>query len=355
MRKSRGGDGAFDMSALAGALARPHMDTRQWISYGIVQPDTGDAKSVRFDDDDGDPLPTGMLVDVKLEPSGLLAQCRVLGQGGVGEAEGPSLGPGDEVLVAVPEGDERAGCVILGSLNNAKDARPQLVAGMDTTQNNLSFKRVRNSWVVESAGALMLAQAATHASLSIRATGEVMAASGDGHIMSLSSDALVLQTVGGNGLQVQPEDSSGSNSLAALTAGDTQLTLSDAGSGITTPGTLSLSASGQAASGHGVTVEQVVQIVTNLLVIMAGTPYLAFGPSSALTNDSVAATKLTEIWPLVFAGMALPKPVTDNTGGGQINPVVNTALAGGIAATGLVGSIDFTGLYTCLGRGGLLL
>src|SRR5579859_785093 len=120
----------FDHAQYANAFRRPGMDTRQWVSYGTVDADTSDAKAIQFKDDDGNPSPYGPLVSVTLQPSGVSLPCRVLGQvAGNGEADYFPFLAGDEVLVLLPEGDERAGAVIVGRLNQEIDAWPLIVAG----------------------------------------------------------------------------------------------------------------------------------------------------------------------------------------------------------------------------------
>src|ERR1700722_6710543 len=104
----------MDSTSMAHLFSHPGADTRQWLSYGLVcQAVAGGDQSVRFTDDTGATLPQGVLVDVTLQPSGITVPCRVGAQSaGNGEGEFNPFGPGDEVLVAVPEGNERAGCVI---------------------------------------------------------------------------------------------------------------------------------------------------------------------------------------------------------------------------------------------------
>lgn len=116
------------------------MDPRQWISMGTIDEDSEDARSIRFNDDDGAPLPTGPLVTVTLQPSGITVTCRVASFiAGVGESAWFPFQQKDEVIVAIPQGSERAGPVILGRLNQALDTFPAVVAGQDTSKNTFDF------------------------------------------------------------------------------------------------------------------------------------------------------------------------------------------------------------------------
>ena len=161
------GGGALDIAALRDLMRGPGMDTRQWISYGIVDADNPEARSVRFNDDGGTPLPEGVLVAVTLMPSGISVTCRVSSQNaGSGEGEYSPFGPGDEVLVAIPEGNERAGCAIIGRFNNAHDVFPQQVAGQDITNNDTTVRRLKTPYVLETAASYMVRSALSGASFS---------------------------------------------------------------------------------------------------------------------------------------------------------------------------------------------
>src|SRR5258708_21906914 len=109
-----------DQLSLNDGVAAPGADTRQWVSYGVVDDDQEDQKSVTFDADHGP------LVSVTLQPSGIPVVCRVAGWcAGNGEAEYFPFVSGDEVVVHVPEGDERAGCIITGRCNSQIDRFPR--------------------------------------------------------------------------------------------------------------------------------------------------------------------------------------------------------------------------------------
>src|SRR5262245_23950415 len=105
------------------------MDMRQWCSYGTVDPETDDEKSVEFTDD------YGPLVNVTIQPSGLPVRCRVASfVAGAGEGEWYPYIAGDEVIVMFPGGSE-LNAVIVGRLSNGLDKPAASVGGADPTEN----------------------------------------------------------------------------------------------------------------------------------------------------------------------------------------------------------------------------
>ena len=103
----------------AQAYAAPGMDTRQWVSFGTVNLETPNQKSVAFTKE------YGPLVNVTLRPSAIPVVCRVSHEvAGAGEGEWFPFVGGNEVMVAIPEGDESAGCVIFGRLNQNRPVAP---------------------------------------------------------------------------------------------------------------------------------------------------------------------------------------------------------------------------------------
>lgn len=305
----------MDHATLRESLAGPGQDTRQWVSYGIVQPNAGDSRSVRFDDGDGNPLPHGALVDVKLEPSGTIAPCRVSGgmEAGAGEGNWSPIGPGDEVLVVLPEGDERAGCVIIGKLSNAKDKFPRKVAGQDVTQNNIAFKRMVSPYILETGASYMIRSALTGASWSMGATGNLIFNDGAGSMLALSPDAIILQESTGTALlQIDP-----SKKNVVIQADTSSLLIDPNAASFTSPGTFAFNLAGMNASGHAITFEQTVGLILNAMVAMslAG----AFeGPASLWTMAnwaSNAATNLGLVVTAMFPICATAAPIGATCGG----------------------------------------
>lgn len=147
---------SFDASTLAEAFRRPGQDPRQWISYGVVDQrtqdeDGSDVDAVFFDKE------LGPLVRVTLQPTNIPVVCRVgMQAAGNGEAEYHPFIAGDEVLVAIPEGNERAAPVIFSRLCNGIDLFPENVAGQDPTKNTFGFRRRRTPFVEEFASTWMI-------------------------------------------------------------------------------------------------------------------------------------------------------------------------------------------------------
>lgn len=180
--------GSFDHASFRQSLAGPGMDTRQWCSFGVVNPDEGSSqRAVEYTED------YGPLVSVTLEPSGIPVRCRVASRGaGSGEADGEPFAAGDEVIVIVPEGDERSGCVIIGRLNNKLSPHPSVVAGM-TLENNLTFTRRIGPIAMESDTAIVFRVSKTSSFLSLSQDGNITLTSGDQSYLHIGSDFLGLQ------------------------------------------------------------------------------------------------------------------------------------------------------------------
>ena len=186
----RGGE--IDLASLREGMSGPGSDTRAWVSYGLVDADTAQSNSVLFNDEDGNPLPWPTVL-VTLQPSGVQVACRVGGtQSGTGEAHWRPFVPGDEVLVCIPQGDEREGCVIVCRMSQGRDAFPPMVAGNDATKNNFAFDRFIPPYILES-GTAILFRIPTHGSfISMDATGNITLADGNGDHLALTSDMLSL-------------------------------------------------------------------------------------------------------------------------------------------------------------------
>jgi len=247
--------GGIDVAAMREAVKGPGVDTRMWLAMGTVVAGTADKHPVRFTDEDGNALPHGVLVDVKLHPSGTEVPCRVMGRtAGNGTGEYHPFVDGDEVLVAVPGGDERSGCVIMGRANQALDVFPTTVAGMDVTQNTVGFLRCVEPYVIESATAVVLRQATTGAALSIDPTGQVFLSSGDGAILAMSHDASSFQLKDATAaFQLDP-----SKVQASVVAGGSAFVVDDQASEFQTAGFLSVSTGGNGAAEHVTTAEAVL-------------------------------------------------------------------------------------------------
>jgi phage baseplate assembly protein gpV len=279
-----------DWSSIAQSiLSIPGIDPRGWVSIARVDDDTPQQRSVQFAEPDGSALPYP-LVNVTLQPSGLATSARVLAL-----TSGPGVGSwrpfvgGDEVLVLVPGGDEHHGCVVVGRLPNALDVHPKQVAGNDATQNNFAFDRYQEPYAIESGTALLL-HVTNGCLLTMGADGNITLASGDGngaaqHYLHIGQDFVGLQSQDGTTLvQLDP-----AAKTLLMQAGTTQFFVDSSGqSAFTTAGQLSfLTAGGGYATGHGVTVEQVLVLIEGFMTAWAA----VLSPLSApLTGNSLAAT-----------------------------------------------------------------
>lgn len=187
-RSRRTAPRVLDMSALAEGLAGPDRDTRQWFSYGIVAGD-GDPP-VEFSRDDGQ-----VYVRVRLEPSKTPVFARIATDiAGAGEGKYSPWIDGDEVVVALPDGREDGGAVIIGRLNNALDAFPmESVAGQDPTTNTFAFERRRTPYVQELAGPILFRSAESGALFSLDAEGTVTLKDGENSSLQISADAFSVQ------------------------------------------------------------------------------------------------------------------------------------------------------------------
>lgn len=186
----------IDARTLAEGLRAPGMDTRQWCSYGLVTAGGADQNIVEFDETEGVPF-----VHVLLEPSKVPVRCRVGSAcAGNGEGEWNPFVEGDEVMVLIPEGNERAGCVIVCKLNNAIDRFPmESVAGQDPTTNSFAFQRRRTPFIQEFAGPLFLRTALSEAFISIDAAGTVLIRDGENSAFQMSPDLIGMQGPSGDG------------------------------------------------------------------------------------------------------------------------------------------------------------
>jgi hypothetical protein len=181
--------GEFDAASLRQALAGPGMDPRQWCSLGVVDVDEGSQRAVRYDQPD-----YGTLVHVVLQPSGIPVVCRVASAcAGTGEADVEPFAAGDEVVVLVPEGDERSGCVIVGRLNNTLSPAPGMICGTEI-QNNASGKRRLGPYFIESNTSIIFRVAKTNSFIALGQDGNVTATSGDASLMHVGADFIGFQS-----------------------------------------------------------------------------------------------------------------------------------------------------------------
>lgn len=321
----------LDQMTAAQAFSQPGIDPRQWVSFGLVtagdNPDV--PEPVVFDEDEGQPL-----VRVTLEPSKVPVMCRVASMlAGDGEGEWNPLVVGDEVIVVIPEGDERAGGVILGKLNNRLDKFPfESVAGQDPKENGFAFRRRRTPYVEEFAGPILLRSALSEGFISLDAAGVITLKGVENVVLGMDADQFTVQ--GPSSDESPPEhilQINWTDSQFTLQVGpDTLLTFGESGTNLwKVPGALAISASGSEAAEHLVTTEALANILAAFAIsvgafVPATTPTLA-DPilagvfAAALSSGSYASFPLTQA--AVFSGFAAhpPKPPASPTTG-QIAP-----------------------------------
>jgi hypothetical protein len=336
-----------DLLDASAAFARPGMDSRQWISLGLVDAETPSARSVSFD------AAVGPIVNVTLQPSGIPVPCRVGAMvAGGDEGEWYPFLPGDEVVVAVPEGDERAGCVILCRLYNAIDAWPKTVAGQDATKNVFGFRRMRTPYVIETASSFSFRSALTGANLTIDQAGNLFLVSGDGQRLTFSAD----------GIQIGNSDASSFFQIdtdtgdAVAQAGQAQLIVSETASTFMTPGTLGIVTGGAGSPQHAVSLEQVVNLFLNFLYLLhtAGDISMWSGPGKILDSTGGFPAALQTALVTWLSAAASPIPPTPAAGGGLLAlffPLVYGPV--GVISSSLqsqLANFDITGLVPGIGR-----
>jgi hypothetical protein len=343
----------FNAVDTGAALARPGMDPRQWVSYGVVDRETDGQKSVIFDDPEGGPLTYGPLVRVTLQPSGIPVVCRVANAvAGQDEGEWFPFLEGDEVIVAIPEGNERAGCVILGRLNQEIDRWPRTVGGMDATKNTIAFRRLRTPYVLETAHSYQVRSALTGAGFTIDAKGNFILASGDKHQLLFTADFLALKEGTGQALvQIDTEDLE-----VLIQSKGAQFLFSSVKTSFSTPGEFSISASGTSVAQHAVTLEQVVNLFINFIYLLnTAAPSMLLSTTILNPAGFPGALQTALVTWLTSAGA--PTPPTAAAGGGGLaafplvygpTGIIGTTLAGQLANT------DITGFIPGIGRPGFM-
>lgn len=332
---------AFDHALFGEAFARPGMDPRQWVSYATVDRATPSQPSVSFGG------PYGPMVNVTLQPSGISCPARCSSfVAGAAEGEWYPFVEGDEVVCLIPEGDTRGGVVIVGRCNQELDEWPTVVGGVDATQNKIGFRRMRAPYVVEVAASYLIRSVLTGAQLGISPEGNVIIADGNGGSLVLGTDALGLANEEGDAfVNLFPA------AKQVYLGADTATFLLDAAeSKFISQGAISFATLGGSSNGHGVTAEQVVALIANVITACAAAGWLAIVPSAAVIAPIITAA---------VAGLGLTTP-TDSVPGGVFAPLYATVFGptgaiGVVMSNPLVGSSDPTGFVPGFGRPGFSL
>jgi hypothetical protein len=273
------------MKELGEYVCSPGADPRQWFSNGTVDSSTDGDPPVKFDAD------LGPLVDVKLHPSGTHVRCRVSSScAGNGEGAYFPFVEGDEVQVAVPQGDERSGCVIVGRTNNKYDRFPKTVAGQDVTKNAVAFQRTRCPYVIESAESIFLRTAVTGSYVLMEKAGNISIVDGFKNYVHAGADFIGI---------ICSDDDGAVKSIIQCDRQDNLITLEVQDSAkftIKGDGTVELRSSdsiefqtaGMVACEHIVSTEAVANIIAGVLVGLAA--FSAPGAMAALAVPGTAST-----------------------------------------------------------------
>ena len=304
---------------MAQAFSYPGIDPREHIVNALVCNSTAAAPAVEFDTDHGQ-----VYVNVILQPSKVPVRARVAaGVAGNGEGDYFPFLYNDEVLVALPNGNERAGAVIIGRLNNKFNAFPFLVAGQDVTQNNFAFQRIRTPYILETASSYMVRSATTKAFWSIDTAGTLTFADGNSNMLHVGADFIGMSS-GDNTVMMQLDLH---NTQVTATAGESKICLDAAHSYWINAGDLQIGTNGATPGGHVATVEGVVNMIVSFFSAFGA--LLTASSSPTLTSSAIGAlvTAYAET-PLATAALLL-------TAAGATTPpaLIAAALASGSAST----------------------
>lgn len=272
-------------------------DQRQWISYGTICKKSEDGQeSVEFDTEYGQ-----VFVHVSLQPSGVEVRARVASHvAGNGEGSYFPFIEGDEVIVVVPEGNERSGCCVIGRLNNSVDKFPTLISGNEVKDNKIAFVRTRTPYVVETAASYVIRHATTGAAIGIDSTGGLIINGGDKAFLAIKPDLIGLQNGDGDCLiQIGVAEK-----YIAIEAQGTKLRLMPDGiSTLLTPGIFGIGTAGSSPVGHACTIEQVVSLLNTLfLQIGISQPGTLVGAALAgsitgILSSAIATSAVTPMLP----------------------------------------------------------
>ena len=299
-------------------------DNKQWISYAIVTTDP-EVQPVEFSREDGQ-----VYVNVTLEPSKTPARCRIGGSiAGAGEGEYFPFIAGDELLVAIPQGREDAGCVIIARLNGQLDPFPMdSVAGQDPTTNSFAFRRRRTPVIEEFAGPVTWRNAKSGSVMSLDDKGGVTIKDSENSAFQISADALTLQGPSNDTTAVKHlMQMNFTEGRGIFQIEDAQLLLNAGRTGdpsfLSLPADLLLTFGNNQPAEHVATIESVLALLEVALQNIGGgfgVPALAAVLAAVAAGGAPMATlKAALATGLPIAG-SLPKPPADPVTGVQSLP-----------------------------------
>lgn len=299
------GRGTIDVAGIAAALSRPGIDPRSWVSMGIVEPESTEAKSVQFEET------VGPLVSVRLVPGGTVVNCRVsTWMAGNGEAAWYPFVGQDEVVVLIPGGNEREGCVIIGRCNNGIDEWPKVVGGQDTNTNGFGFQRMRVPFIVETASRYMIRSASTNAFMLLDEAGVwtiagPSAPGGPAAFFHLGPDFIGLQDANAD-LVFQLGKDAG-KFQCTLKTGEAVLSMGEAstGSGLKIPGTFYVTTSGIPSVEHAISTEAAANILSTFAAVLGPlfVPPIAAPAMLGLLAGAITAAATAPLAPPLVAAI----------------------------------------------------
>ena len=263
------------MRSLGEALSHPGIDPRIWVSLATV-----DDEEVVWDQD------LGALIPITEQPSGVQTYA-VLGQSVAGnqEGQGSPFVAGDLLLVANPDGSEKADTVVICRLSSDLNPPPALCGGQDTSKNNISWKRTRAPHFEEYGDRWTVKSAVTDALLSFDATGNITVRDGSGGVLQMSSSSMGYQNSNASCV-LQFGFVEGVSTTALIQAGSAMLLLNSnaippMSSLLIAPNTLQIGTSGNSPFEHAISTEatcnvlyesmlaQMIALTTTLGLVMA--------------------------------------------------------------------------------------
>jgi hypothetical protein len=190
------------------------------------------------------------------------------------EASWNPFGAGDEVLVVMPGGSLLAPPVIVGRLNNELDGFPEKVAGKETNQNNLGFTRSRIPFIFETSSLWMVRSALTGAMLGIDELGNLTIRDGEGSALQFGPSGFAMQDKEGTG-QIALNTVEG---FASMWIRNTLIKMDGTEMNIAASGNVAISSAGNVPVLHAITLEQLINVLTAWLTILANAMTLLPNP-----------------------------------------------------------------------------
>ncbi len=283
----------MDAQSVRDLLKGPGMDTRSWVSYGVVDKQTSEGdRPVEFTEE------YGPIVNVTLQPSGIPVMARVGGFiAGAGEGSWYPIQAGDEVVVVLPDGMPSS-AIIICRMNQQIDKFPTTVVGNDVSTNTFGFWRMIAPFVIEFKSSFQIFNPVHSAALVMEAGGNVTLRDGLLSFLHLGADFIGLQDNDGTlQLQMNLEDQTiriahnndpGKPSVIFDINGES--------SQFATGGPLAIATAGNIAQFHGVTAESV------MAMLMA----FSQATAAAITSLGGPAAYLAAAWSLPGPLSAIP-------------------------------------------------